>query len=249
MKKKLLLGCIVLPFFLCLPYFNLKLSSDFTETAPVNAALSPAPEPEPEAEPAPEPLPEPAPAAAPDSPDAVVSIPSSVGTLTYYNQHDPRWADALYGGNDSVSSYGCGPTVLAMLVSSFTEQTMTPDAMAQWAAANYYWASGSGSRHNLIPEGAAAFGFRADSFQDFTPEGVKTALRKGSILVALMGPGHFTSSGHFIIIADYWSGNLVSVADPASLENTQIPWDIQLILNELNTSHIAGGPVWSVSPH
>ena len=63
-----------------------------------------------------------------------------------------------------------------------------------------------------------------------------------------MGPGQFTNVGHFIIIYDYWSGNQVSIADPASLERTQIPWDIQTLINELAYGANGGGPLWSISP-
>ena len=111
----------------------------------------------------------------------------------------------------------------AMLVSSFTEQEITPDAMA-WARDNHYWVSTSGSAHALIPEGAAYYGLSVEPFSDYTEQGMIQALHDESILVALVGPGHFTSSGHFIIIADYWSGSAVRIVDPNSLENTQIPW-------------------------
>lgn len=181
-------------------------------------------------------------------PDTLVSLPSSIGTLTYYSQKDARWADSIYGGTDSISVYGCGPTVLAMLVSSFTDYDITPDTAAQWAYEHHYWSSGSGSSHNLIPEGVSAFGLSAESLRDHTADGIKTALKEGKILVALMGAGHFTDSGHFIIIADYYSDNLVSIADPASPENTKKPWDIDLILNELNAVTTFGGPVWAVKP-
>lgn len=275
MKKKLRYGFLFFCFLLFFPAFTMPLSSDIpqpdaaTEASAADAAAaeaSPAldsaaaqgetaeksgtekatpsdsalPDKNP---PTPSPVSEP-----PEQPKEMISLPSSVGTLTYYNQSDPRWAHSIYGGTDTISAYGCGPTVLAMLVTSFTDQNMPPDAMAQWAAANHYWSPASGSAHSLIPEGAAAFGLRAESFQNLTPEGVKAALRKGTILVALMGAGHFTSNGHFIIISSYWSGNQVRVADPASLEHTQVPWDIDLILNELSGSHTFGGPVWAISP-
>lgn len=177
-----------------------------------------------------------------------LSLTSSIGTLTYYNQSDVRWANYLYGGSDPMTAYGCGPTALAMLVTSFTEETCTPSDMAAWAAANNYWAPGSGTKHSFIPEGAAAFGFQVDSFRDFTPEGVFSELASGHILVALVGPGHFSDSGHFLIIADYWSGNQVRIADPASADRTQKSWDVQIILDELYNSTSDGGPVWSISP-
>lgn len=153
----------------------------------------------------------------------------------------------MYGGNDPISIYGCGPTVLSMLVSSFTEQEITPDAMAAWARDNHYWVSTSGSAHALIPEGAAYYGLSVEPFSDYTEQGMIQALHDESILVALVGPGHFTSSGHFIIIADYWSGSAVRIVDPNSLENTQIPWQAGLILNELNYSAQSGGPLWKIS--
>ena len=239
MKKKLIIGVFLLTFLLCAPFSRMDLSS----------GVPPEPE-EAEEEPAALPPAAPAPAEAPVLQDGTytLTLTSSVGLLTYYNQNDVRWANALYGGRDPIGGYGCGPTVLAMIVSSFTNQTCLPSDMADWAAANNYWSAGSGTKHNFFLEGAAAFGFQAVPFQNFTPEGVISELRNGHILVALMGPGHFSDSGHFIIIYNYWSGTQVSVADPASLERTQTPWEAQLILDELLYVATGGGPVWSISP-
>ncbi len=232
MKKKLICGILLLPLLWYMPFFRIDLASG----APTPPKVLP------------EAAPDPEPAPVYSDGTYTLSITSSVGLLTYYNQTDSRWADLLYGGQDPVSGYGCGPTVLAMLVTSFTSQTYLPSDMANWASANHYWSAGSGTSHNFILEGAAAFGFHAEPFLDYTPQGVISALKSGHILVALMGPGQFTSVGHFLIIANYWSGNYVSIADPASLENTQKPWDVQVLLNELYYGANAGGPLWSISP-
>ena len=82
--------------------------------------------------------------------------------------------------------------------------TLSPSDMAAWAADHNYWSAGHGTKHNFIIEGAAAFGLKAAPFQNFTEEGVLSELRNGHILIALMGSGHFTSNGHFIVIADDW---------------------------------------------
>ena len=79
-------------------------------------------------------------------------------------------------------------------------------------------------------------------------EGLLAELRSGHVIVALMGPGHFSDSGHFIIITDDWSGNQVRVADPARLERTQTAWDAQIILDEMLVGASGGGPLWSVAP-
>lgn len=232
MKKKLIAGAVILALLICAPFFRLDLASGVLK----------------------EPLSLPEPAPDPEKPPVfsdgtyTLSLTSSVGLLTYYNQNDIRWADALYGGADPISSYGCGPTALAMLVTSFTNQTYTPADMANWAASNNYWSAGSGTKHDFFLEGASAFGFQAASFQDFTPEGIISELKNGHVLVALMGPGQFTNVGHFIIIYNYWSGNQVSIADPASLERTQIPWDVQTLIDELAYGANGGGPLWSISP-
>ena len=231
MRKKLLYGALMLLLFLCAPFSQIDLASDIAYSEPVAGPAF-------------------VPSDTPVVADGIytLSLISSVGSLTYYNQSDARWAGHLYGGRDPLASYGCGPTVLAMLVSSFTQQTVTPAQMADWAAANNYWAAGSGTKHTVIPDGAAAWGLQVSSFRNLSEADVISELASGHVLVALMGPGHFTSSGHFIIISDYYSGGQVTVADPANLENTLIPWDIQLILNELNSATDYGGPVWSISP-
>lgn len=258
MKKKLRIGIMFLLFFLCLfvgypgaskdiPFVNLQISSAMLDPASAEALLPAKP---PAETPAPSPSETLAPTPEPPLEEGSYdyTIMCGIGALTYYNQGDTRWAGAIFGGSDTIAGYGCGPTALAMLVNSFTNTQITPPEMAQWAADNGYWYPGSGSVHSLIPEGAAAFGLRAESFQDFTEEGVRQALADKKVLVALMGNGHFTQTGHFIIIASYYSGNQVTIADPSSMENTLIPWDINLILNERNSHASNGGPIWAISP-
>lgn len=236
MKKKLICGVLLIALLLCLPFAQIDLASGTDQTASDPRRVLP------------DAAPDPAESPVVTDGQYTLSMSSSIGTLTYYNQSDIRWADYLYGGRDPLHSYGCGPTALAMVVSSFTGHSLTPADMAAWASEHNYWSAGHGTKHNFIPEGAAAFGLKASSFQNFTEEGILAELRSGHILIALMGSGHFTSNGHFIIIADDWSGNQVRIADPASLENTQIPWDIPVILSELNATANSGGPVWSISP-
>ena len=78
--------------------------------------------------------------------------------LVYYNQTDERWANELYGEVDYIEEAGCGPTVLAMAVSSLTDTQINPKEMADWAAENGYCAPGSGSYHTLIADGLKNFG-------------------------------------------------------------------------------------------
>lgn len=255
MKKKILCSLLFLTILFCISYsqthpFTFRSSAE--ENADAESDISSegtvSPGGQYTAEFSPDATPEPLENTAGSEGQYTLSLTSSIGTLTYYNQSDSRWADYLYGGSDPLSVYGCGPTVMAMIVNSFTEHTCQPPDMAAWAADNHYWSSGYGTKHEFIPESAAAFGLHAESFQDLTAEGVMSELKSGHILVALMGPGHFSDSGHFIIITDDWPGNQVRVADPARLERTQAAWDVQVVLDELLTTASAGGPVWTITP-
>lgn len=182
----------------------------------------------------------------PAEPTGDLFLPAAGHTLIYYNQHDARWAAKNYGPHNSISSYGCGPTVLSILVSSLTDSSVPPDQMAAWCYRNGFFSQNSGSYHSIIPEGAAAWGLVAESMTDLSYKSILQELYEGKIVVMLMGSGHFTSSGHFIIIRSVTLEGQLLIADPNSLENTQVPWDYETIVSELKRTYDAGGPAWSV---
>lgn len=175
-------------------------------------------------------------------PDSMV--PCTSGLLVYYNQGDPRWADSLYGPSDRMGSHGCGPTALAMIVSSFTGQKVTPLDIGQWAANNGYCSRGEGSRHALIPDGLTYYGLSATSLADRSVESVLNEIRSGKIVIALMNRGYFTNGGHFLLLTQVTENGTIRIADPASWENTCKEWDPAFILDQVRSSAEAGGPLW-----
>ena len=64
--------------------------------------------------------------------------------IVYFNQSDPEWADKPYG-SDTIDRYGCGPTAMAMVVSSLCGELVDPAEMAALAAKQGYCAKGRGS--------------------------------------------------------------------------------------------------------
>lgn len=50
-----------------------------------------------------------------------------------------------------------------------------------------------------------------------------------------MTKGHFTNSGHFIVLRGVKDGKIL-VADPASRDRSDIEWDLSIILSEANLS-------------
>lgn len=176
-----------------------------------------------------------------------VSFPERAGSdgqVLYFNQADSRWADKKYGPSDLIRDTGCGPTVLAMAVSSFTDNSVNPEEMCQWAYENGYCSVGSGSYHGLIAEGLDHFGLK----NTVTNNGdeVKQALREKRPVIALMGEGHFTGGGHFILLCDMDEDGKVSVADSNSVERTRQKWDFDLIRSEAKMSPVSGGAFWII---
>lgn len=164
--------------------------------------------------------------------------------VVYYNQADARWGHYMYGKYHTIAVGGCGPTALAMVVSSMTDTTIDPKEMADWSYDNGYCAEGNGSYHALIPNGAAHFGISVTGAGRADGQKIIDALADGKLVVALMGPGHFTTGGHFIVLRGITSEGNVLVADPISVRKTGMEWDMRIIMNEASRKAVAGGPFW-----
>ncbi len=187
----------------------------------------------------------------PESP-SVKDLPSNdvneyTVPITMYYQGDERWANFLYGGYDRMSSHGCGPTALAILVSSLSDTVLLPTEAAEFAANNGYYARGNGTVHALIPDGAEHYGLYVEFLPTITAETCRNVLAQDKLMVLLVGPGDFTRGGHFIIIHGYKDDGTVMVADPASSENSSKTWNVDDLVSQLATWATDSGPVWIIS--
>lgn len=164
--------------------------------------------------------------------------------VVYFNQLDERYANMPYG-TDDIGGYGCGPTAMSIVVSSLTSETVDPVAMARWSYENGYWCSKSGSYHALIPAAAKEWGLNVEGCSASEGQKIVDALSNGKLVVAIMLKGHFTSSGHFIVLRGVKDGKIL-VADPASYDRSSMEWDLSIILNEASKNAGAGGPFWII---
>lgn len=161
-----------------------------------------------------------------------------------FNQLDQRYANKPYG-TDNIGGYGCGPTSMAIVVSSLTGNIVDPVEMARWAYEHGGWCSRSGSYHSMIPNAAKAWGLPVEGCTASEPQRILDALSHGKLVVAIMGPGHFTKSGHFMVLRGVKDGQIL-IADPASTSRSQKTWDLSIILNEASKRASAGGPFWII---
>lgn len=164
--------------------------------------------------------------------------------VVYFNQLDKNYADKPYG-TDNIGGYGCGPTAMAIVISSLTDKTVDPVLMAQWSYENGYWCKGSGSYHSLIPEAAKAWGLSVEGCKASEEQKIVNALSSGKLVVAIMSRGHFTKSGHFIVLRGVKDGKIL-VADPVSRYRSEQLWDLSIITDEASSHAAAGGPFWII---
>lgn len=168
--------------------------------------------------------------------------------VVYYNQLDSRWADVMYGTSGTIGEGGCGPTAMAIVISTFTGEAHDPVELANWSVKNGHRCEGNGSYHSLIPESAKSYGLTVEGAGKDEGQKIVDALASGKLVVAIMSKGHFTSSGHFIVLRGSTSEGKILVADPASKKRSEQEWDLSIILGEARTGAGAGGPFWIIGP-
>ena len=169
--------------------------------------------------------------------------------IVYYDQTADAWAEEPYG-SDTIGRYGCGPVAMAMVVSTLSDTSMDPLQMAQHCVDQGYWAKKKGSYWSIVPGVAEDFGLTCTSLppEEVDSDLISHYLSTGQFLVAMVGPGHFTNGGHFIILRGITLDGQILVADPASAQRSLTTWDLDLLLEELSSNRSSGGPLWIISP-
>ncbi len=164
-------------------------------------------------------------------------------SLVYFNQTDDRWGNY---GSDSIAGYGCGPTAMAMVVSTLTGRFYNPQTMADIFVEEQFWARGGGTYYNFAYGSGERFQMEVTPLppEELTANQLSRYLMSGGLIIALMGEGHFTSGGHFIVLHGATLTGDILVADPASRERSLTTWDPKLILDELSYVRSSGAPLW-----
>ncbi len=159
-----------------------------------------------------------------------------------YLQTDPKWAKKPYrvkGETSTIGDSGCGPTAAAMLLSTLTGKTITPEDTCAWSVAHGYKALGNGTYYAYFAPQFAAYGIKcwqlnwvnayhnpkATSFD----ETVKY-LKQGYYAIALMKKGTWTGGGHFVVL--WWADDKVRINDPASTRENRVNGNLATFKNE-----------------
>ncbi len=161
----------------------------------------------------------------------------STDSVPLFMQWDKRWGYIKYGSNVAGIT-ACGPVCLSMVAYYFTsDNNMAPDKIIDFALKNNYYTEGVGSKWTLISEGGKQLGFRVKELP-LDENVMKNALESGKIIIAVMGAGSFTTTGHFIVFTEYSDGAF-KVNDPNSYLNSNKKWYYEDIKDEFKN-------LWSI---
>jgi hypothetical protein len=146
----------------------------------------------------------------------------------YYNQTDIRWSEIPYA-KGKFANLGSGPTCLAMVVSTIAEKkSITPDVVGRWSIENGYCIDGEGISYDSILAYTQLKSVTLMDMGEMTPFALMN-LHKENIIISAQGPGLFTDSSSFIVLAGVDKDGLIIVNDPNSIERSEKTWDFEEI--------------------
>lgn len=146
-------------------------------------------------------------------------------------QWDKRWGYHIYG-NNYMGINGCGPTALSIVYTGLTGKTdVSPYDVAVYSSERDMYVPGVGTKWIMMLYGGMDYGLKVEELvTDF--EKAKEALQAGEVLVCKVGPGDFTSGGHFIVLTEMDEDGQVTVRDPNSVINSLQKWDFDRIMEQ-----------------
>ena len=146
-------------------------------------------------------------------------------------QWDERWGYIEYAG-ELMGLSGCGPTCLSMVcIYLLNDASYTPRYIAEFATENGYSVSGNGSSWTLISEGGEKLGLDVTEIP-LVENRIIRNLEVGNPIICVMGPGAFTTTGHFIVMTEYKDG-YVRVNDPNSPSRSAQTWKLSEVMDQI----------------
>lgn len=158
-----------------------------------------------------------------------------------YLQTDVKWKDLTYKGM-TLGAGGCGPTASAMLIATLKDPNVTPAITYDWAGKNGFLSPGHGTEYgNYFQTQFAQYGIDCKMLNWKKSYGnpnhsnhalMLDLLKQGYYVIALMGPGLWTTTGHFVVV--WWADEKIRINDPASTKITRLNGDPKTFFSQVS---------------
>lgn len=148
------------------------------------------------------------------------TVRGCVKEVVYYNQGEEPWASLSYG-NSNIRAAGCGPTALAIVISTLKGENVTPEMTAGYAMSKGLYVSGKGTSHAFPSMAARNWGLEVERVKREQMDYVVRQLKEGKLAVVICAENTISgSSGHFIILTGITQEGYIAIADPGSRRRT-----------------------------
>ena len=147
-------------------------------------------------------------------------------------QWDERWGYREY--NESIIGLaGCGPTCLSMVDDLPHRRHDEGPALDVPGSPKQHQFNvpGSGSKWALISEGGRMLGLDVTQIP-LDKDRVYRNLDVGNPIIVVVGPGDFTTDGHFLVLTGH-SGDKITLNDPNSPTNSAKSWDYDTLAGQI----------------
>ena len=137
----------------------------------------------------------------------------------------------INGTPRSVATSGCGATSVSMVVAYLTGNTEQTPYTLFYHAVEMGRYSGSGLGHETLSWMLRENGVQSSWIAN-NGAAVLQALRSGKPVIAHMGPGIFTSQGHYIVLRGVTEDGKILVNDPNSASRSRNAYPVETFLTQ-----------------
>lgn len=154
------------------------------------------------------------------------------GDIPLFLQWDERWGYRKYGG-DYMAVNGCGPTCLSMVYCGLTGKSKwNPYQLAKQAEQDGYYVKGTGTSWDLMTNGASGLGLKVEKLPLDEGKIVKHLQQKHPIICSV-GPGDFTTKGHFLVLTGVDGNGKIIINDPNSIKRSKKRWELDRLMSQI----------------
>ena len=172
---------------------------------------------------------------------ADLEIPTKGMSVPIYHQQD--YGNAMYGPM-TIADAGCCPTSLAMVVTYYTGNTVTPLTIC--SNPNYAAACVEGQGTNssiLFPRVCNDYGLNYTKIINPTATHIINALNEGKLVIISVRAGKFTRGGHFMVIRGCTEDGYFLINDPNIYNFYRYQTD-KFTINDIMTDIVNAYIVW-----
>ncbi|MBU3173286.1 C39 family peptidase [Clostridium estertheticum] len=172
-------------------------------------------------------------------PESSTAIDDISSEIPLFHQWDSRWGNIPYGNHGTIATSACGPTSAAMVLTGLQaniksidlnkDEILDPKEAAAYAVSHNYRVE-EGTDWPYFADIGHATGLNVREYAPSQYSEVLNELKKGHPVIASMGPGHFTSHGHFIVLVGILPNGKIKVNDPNREICSTTPWDFQSVI-------------------